>query len=163
MQRAVVCLTLLLTGGGAVEIEDVTTKAQLRAILVNEVPHLVLFHDGSEPLTLPQGEADRRPTAWFAKTAAVWDQVLENKVPWLFDGPKLGFAQVDVSKLSQAPEDDYDSEVDMMLGHAGTSIRIRLFYHGQDLGTTPFPESRRDMHVVMQWAAETLRQKKYEL
>jgi hypothetical protein len=139
----------------------VSAKAQLRDILHDTTPWLVLFKEGSEHIVLPQGESDESETAWFAKLSTVWEDVASGQIPWASKSKTLiKFAVADITTLtSQGASELFDSESsDLMEG-------LRLLVRGRDQGKVRPQKmtSRKLMHSAITWLDLKLSKLKEEL
>lgn len=143
-----------LCAAGAVRLES---KEQWEALVSDRSsPWLVLFHQIELPLSPPADDDDARESAWFVKLCAVWGEVREGRIPWASRSRSpLSCATLDkrqpwLSLVSEA----FSSEV------SSVSSTVRLIDRGEDRGGAPVEmESRKTMHVVLQWVDAQLARK----
>ena len=131
-----------------IQVTIVETKAQMQEIMSEKGPWLVYFHDGRAQIRLPQSEEDDKESAWFAKLSAVWEDVMEGRVPWAARSKMfVKFASADTRALSDDGASElFDSEFSSM--PTGTRLIARGRFHGV---TPAHMESRKGMHRVIEW------------
>ncbi|KAL1499598.1 hypothetical protein AB1Y20_011797 [Prymnesium parvum] len=163
---ALAALLLLLPIAAAAAANSATpvrveSKAELRQILEDtSSAWLVYFHEGDAALLPPAGEDDPSEAAWFTKLCAVWPEVERGNIPWADRSMSpLRFAAVDKARLAgELAGEVFDSEL------SSVKSAVRLFDHGRDRGAASTRmDSRKAMHIVLQWADGLLSKEKEEL
>lgn len=135
----------------------IRTKGELKHILQDtDSAWLVFFQQDSQPMVLPSGEDDTRESVWFMKLSSVWLDVYLGKIPWANRSQSpLKFAYADKRQLDVDGASEYfDSEF------VSVPTTIWLIDHGRNKGPAPARmDSRKTMHMVLQWADALLAQK----